>query len=293
MTCIVSLPPARLPNRSVKRAVTQRSNCDLTLVIPAYNEAQRLPRTLSAVRQTLASWQLNFEVIVVDDGSADGTATLPAQFGGAFRTLRLARNQGKGAAVRAGMLRAAGEVIAFTDADLPFDLGALRLAYELVCDGRADVVCGGRDLPESRSNVSRSYWRRLASRAFRTAVSQVVPLKVCDTQCGLKVFSREAAQRVFSCQHIDGLAFDVEVLFLAERLGLSCVRIPVVQLNENASTISLRRHAVPMLIDLFRIRWLHRNRFDNLTVDPILRRGWMAAAPSFLSVPANVEHRAA
>src|SRR5262249_39813355 len=161
------------------------------------------------VRQTLSSWQLNFEVIVVDDGSADKTASLPAQYGPRFRTLRLPRNQGKGAAVKAGMLRGSGEVIAFTDADLPFDLEALRQAYELIYDRRADVVCGARDLLESQANVSRSILRRLASWAFRAAVWQLVPLDVRDTQCGLKVFSREAVERIFPRQQVDGLCFDV------------------------------------------------------------------------------------
>jgi glycosyltransferase involved in cell wall biosynthesis len=227
---------------------------DLTLVIPAFNEARRLPSTLATVKDTLAGWRLNYEVIVVDDGSRDSTAELPAHFGRRFCVLRMPQNRGKGAAVRAGMFRATGAVAAFTDADLPFDLAALRSAYQLVRSGSADVVCGARDLAESSALVVRSAWRQCASWVFRAAVRRLLTLHVTDTQCGLKVFSRRAIESIFPRQRIDGLAFDVEVLYLAERLGLSCARIPVVQRNEYASTISLRRHALPMFLELLRIR---------------------------------------
>jgi len=250
-----ALIAARQPLATTDRAVCRCPDHDLTLVIPAFNEAQRLPQTLAVLKETLTTWRLDYRVVVVDDGSSDGTARLPARYGSRFRAQRLPRHRGKGAAVRAGMLQATGAVAAFTDADLPFDLSALRHGYQLICEQTADVVCGARDLVGSGSKVSRSLWRHCASWAFRSAVQRLLALQITDTQCGLKVFSRRAIDSIFPRQQVDGLAFDVEVLYLAERLGLTCARIPVLQLNEYASTISLRRQALPIFIELLRIRW--------------------------------------
>jgi dolichyl-phosphate beta-glucosyltransferase len=250
-----SLISTRWTRAAADRNVCRGPDHDLTLIIPAFNEAQRLPHTLAAVKDALTTWRIDFRVIVVDDGSVDGTAELPAQYGSHFRALRLRRHRGKGAAVRAGMLQATGAVAAFTDADLPFDLDALRHAYELIRKELADVVCGARDLAGSGTKVSRSLWRHCASWTFRGAVRRLLALKVTDTQCGLKAFSRRAVESIFPRQQVEGLAFDVEVLYLAEQLGLGCVRIPVLQLTEHATTISLRRQALPMLMELVQIRW--------------------------------------
>jgi len=261
---IGSLVSPRRMLAAASRSASRSPDHDLTLIIPALNEERRLPRTLAAVQEALSTWRIDFRVIVVDDGSVDRTAELPAQYGHRFRAVRLPRNRGKGAAVRAGMLQATGAVAAFTDADLPFDLSALRRGYELIRRDEADVVCGARDLAESRTNVSRSLWRHCASWAFRSAVRGLLALQVSDTQCGLKIFSRRAVEAIFPRQQVDGLAFDVEVLYLAERLGLTCTRIPVLQLNEYASTVLLRRQALPMLMEVLRIRWRGFSASDDL-----------------------------
>ena len=120
------------------------------------------------------------------------------------------------------------------------------------------MVCGARDLTESASQVKRGVWRRVASWVFRATVRRLLALPVTDTQCGLKAFSQRAAQEIFSRSTIDGFAFDVELLFIASQLGFTCERIPVVQLNEYASTISLRRHAWPMLQEVLGICQRHR-----------------------------------
>ena len=117
---------------------------DLTLVIPAYNEEIRLPRTLSQLRDYLDQWGVNYRVVVVDDGSRDGTSGVATSFGPRFSTLTLAQNRGKGAAVRAGMLSAAGRIAAFTDADLPYALESLRAGYELIRGGHCQVAFGAR-----------------------------------------------------------------------------------------------------------------------------------------------------
>jgi dolichyl-phosphate beta-glucosyltransferase len=243
------------------------SDHELTVVIPAYNEKDRLPQTLDTLRDYLNDWGLNYRVVVADDGSRDGTATVAATFGPRFSTISLPRNQGKGAAVRAGVLSATGRVIAFTDADLPYALESLRAGYERVSSGNCRVAFGARDLKESGLRVRRRVLRRMASSIFGLLVKTFISRRITDTQAGLKVFDRDAAREIFSRTTIDGFAFDVEVAHLTERLGLSYRRIPVVLINERSSTLSLRRHTLPMLVDIFRIRFRALRGTYDLTRD--------------------------
>ena len=162
---------------------------------------------------------------------------------------------GKGRAVRTAMLRATGRVLAFTDADLPFDLTALQQGYELICRDECQVVFGARDMKQSQTLAHRRMARRLATFAFREVVKRLVSREVTDTQCGMKVFSRRAALEIFARTMIDGFAFDAEVVLLAHRLGLPFQRVPVRLVHEFASSLSLHRNAIPMLCDVFRL-WL-------------------------------------
>lgn len=226
---------------------------ELTIVVPAFNEEQRLPATLDGLAAYLDGWGIDYRVLVVDDGSRDGTAHLTQRCGARFSTISQS-NAGKGAAVRNGMLRATGRVVAFTDADLPYDLEGVRLAYDAITAGRCDVVFGARDLKESTVLAPRRFLRTIAHRVFRSIVRQLVSRQVTDTQCGLKIFSRSAAAAIFSRTTIDGFAFDAEVVFLTHRLSLPFVRIPVTLINEYSSTISLTRHALPMLMDVVKMK---------------------------------------
>jgi dolichyl-phosphate beta-glucosyltransferase len=232
---------------------------DLTIVIPALNEEKRLPWTLNELDAFLKNWQIRSRVLVVDDGSSDGTAGLTDGFGPHFSTMRLPRQRGKGNAVRTAMLRATGRVVAFTDADLPFDLGALRAGFEWIRSGQCQVVFGARDIEQSANIAPRRLARRLATYMFREIVSRLVSREVTDTQCGLKLFSRRAALELFSRTRIDGFAFDAEVVLLTHLLELPFRRIPVTLVNEYGSTISLRRHAMPMLAEVVRT-WLRARR---------------------------------
>jgi dolichyl-phosphate beta-glucosyltransferase len=232
---------------------------DLTIVIPALNEEQRLPWTLNELAALLKDWPVNSRVVVVDDGSSDGTAGLTDGFGPHFSTIRLPQQQGKGNAVRTAMLRVTGRVLAFTDADLPFDLGALWTGFEWIRSGQCQVVFGARDIEQSANIAPRRLARRIATCMFREVVSRLVSREVTDTQCGLKLFSRRAALELFSRTTIDGFAFDAEVVLLTHLLKLPFRRIPVTLVNEYGSTISLRRHALPMLLEVLRT-WLRARR---------------------------------
>lgn len=227
---------------------------ELTVVIPAFNEERRLPKALAVLTRFLDASLLNYRVIVADDGSTDQTPTLTQGMGWRFSTVSLPENRGKGCAVRNAMLAATGEVVAFTDADLPFDLRALVEGYQWIAERRCEVAFGTRHAAESDSQVSRRLLRTLATHAFQFLVRSVVSRDVSDSQCGLKVFSRRAAVEVFSRAEVDGFAFDTEVVMLASRLGLTHACLPVTLVNDQASTVSVWRHSLPMALDVIRAR---------------------------------------
>ncbi len=238
---------------------SQQADHDFSLVIPAYNEESRLPWTLAELRRFLDAWGIDYRVLVADDGSTDRTAALAEAMGPRFSTVSLPQNRGKGAAVRNAMLRATGEVVAFTDADLPFELESLRQAYDLVCKARCEVVFGARDLAQSTHRARRKLSRTLATWLFREVVKRLVSHEVTDTQCGLKAFSLRAAREIFSRLTLDGFSFDAEVVFLTQRLGLTFQRIPVNLVREYGSTLSLRRHTIQMLRDIVGLWWRNRH----------------------------------
>jgi len=249
--------PARPHFKIASRPTTERgpfgADHDLTVIVPAFNEEERLPATLEGLADYLNRWGIDYRVLVIDDGSRDATARLASDFGSRFTTVSQT-NSGKGAAVRNGMLRATGRVVAFTDADLPYDLDSLRIAFEMISSQTCDVVFGARDLKESTVRAPRRIMRTIAHWVFSRIVQHLVSRQVTDTQCGLKIFSRAAAREIFSRTTIDGFAFDAEVVYLTHRLALPFRRVPVTLINEYSSTISLTRHALPMLMDVFRLR---------------------------------------
>ena len=246
---------------------------DLTVIIPAYNEEKRLPWTLAGLTVFLSEWGIDYRILVADDGSTDRTAALTRDLGPRCSTLRMVPQGGKGRAVRTAMLHATGRVLAFTDADLPFKLTALREGYEWIHRGQCDVVFGARDIDGAENVARRRLLRRMATFTFREVVRRMVSHEVTDTQCGLKLFRRRAALEIFARETIDGFAFDAEVVMLAHRLGLPFRRVPVTLVNEFSSTLSLRRNALPMLLDVMRV-WLRD------------RTGGESPAPQFVFVPA-------
>lgn len=247
---------------------------ELTLLVPSFDEERRLPGTLAGIADFLDGWQVDYRVVVVDDGSQDGTAEVSRRFGARFSTLRLGRRRGKGAAVRQGMLAATGRMVAFTDADLPYDLSALRTACQWIKAGVCEAVFGARDMAGATCDARRRISRIVASAAFRQVVKLAVSREVTDTQCGLKVFSRRAARDIFSRTTLDGFAFDAEVVLLCHRLGLCVRRVPVRLVNEYSSTLSLSRHSGRMLRDVL---WLAlRDRLTGRRPPPV--RTWPAFA---------------
>lgn len=228
----------------------------LSIVIPAYQEQQRLGPTLRAIRAWAARTGRSCQVVVVDDGSRDQTAALVRD--GDWRPLDLLllvneTNRGKGFAVRRGMLAAGGEVLLQCDADLSTPIEEFdRLAPML--EAGADIVLGSRDLPDSRLDPPQPRLRRVLAAAFRWLRRQLMLPHIRDTQCGFKLYRRAAAQAVFSRLCEDGWLFDCEALGLAERLGLRMREAGVHWQNHPASRVKPLREALRALPALLRIR---------------------------------------
>ncbi len=224
----------------------------LSLVIPAYNEADRLSTGLSRLLDGLPTDDT--EILVIDDGSTDQTAKVAAEqlaHWPQYSVTSLARNSGKGAAVRAGVVRARGDVIAFVDADMetdPRDLGELVRTLK-----NNDVAVGSRTHESSTVN-DRSSHRAMMTRTFGLVVAQIMHLPMGDTQCGFKAFKGSIAKLLFHGSRVDRYAFDVEVLNLAARLGLRTQEVPVRWTEVDGSHIRPFRDAVQMMADVARTR---------------------------------------
>jgi dolichyl-phosphate beta-glucosyltransferase len=221
----------------------------LSIVLPAYNAAAFLRRSLELLREQRPHWPAS-EVIVVDDGSRDGTAAVAEEFAAEGVVCLKQENTGKGGAVRTGMLAARGEFRIFIDADLPYDLSVVDVMLRYLDLKEFDVVIGSRHVPGAQFDVALSWPRRLASALFTTAVSRIVVGGMVDTQCGIKGFRAAAAERLFRLSVLNGFTFDVELLYLTHKLNLDLKRIPVRQVRNEPSTISLSRQSVKMLLDL-------------------------------------------
>jgi dolichyl-phosphate beta-glucosyltransferase len=229
----------------------------LSLVIPAYNEAHRLPRTLTRVREYLDAQHEDYEVLVVDDGSRDDTVSLAEQAAGLWPQLQvmcLESNTGKGAAVRAGMLRARGEHRAFTDADLSTPIEELPRLRERLENG-CHVAIGSRALSASRIEVHQPGRRELMGRTYNRLLRVLALPGVYDTQCGFKVFTAEAAETCFRPLRTMRFGFDAEVLLRARRRGWIVAEVPVRWAHMEDSRVSPLRDSLQTLLDLFRLRF--------------------------------------
>lgn len=228
---------------------------ELSVVIPAFNEEKRLGRTLLEVDAYCRSRRLVAEIVVVNDGSSDGTGPLARAFAARqpVRVLDNPGNRGKGYSVRHGMQAARGREILFTDADLSAPISEVeKLRAALAQD--ADIAIGSRAHRELiRARQSR--FREMSGRLFNWLVVATLGLRFKDTQCGFKLFRREAAEAILPLQRVEGWGFDPEMLYLARRRGLRVVEVPVLWSHTEGAKIHVLRDGVRMFLDVLRIRW--------------------------------------
>ncbi len=227
-------------------------------MVPAYNEEKRLPPGIHAVLRWVKSRSFEFaEVVVVDDGSTDGTAAYVEQLSRTEPVLRLVRNpgnRGKGYAVRHGVLEARGEWILSTDADLSAPIEEADKLHSAAEREQAAVAIGSRALDRSLIGVHQPALREYAGRFFNLVMRIVMRLPFRDTQCGFKLFRADAAREIFRRQQLDGFGFDVEDLFIARKLGYRTVEVPV-RWNDVKGTKVDTFSGLNAFVDLARVRW--------------------------------------
>lgn len=237
-----------------------RSEIELSIVIPAYNEQARLPRTVLETIGWCTRQRLDFELIISDDGSMDQTLALGRLFEESDMRIHTfaCPHMGKGAAVRFGVLNAKGRYVLFMDADGATPLEEIPKLLDALARGH-DVAIGSRVVQNpGEVEVKTSLHRRLIGRCFAFFVNLFAFGGIADTQCGFKMFRRDAALAIFPRQRTVGFAFDVEILFLARRLSLSVIEVPVNWVAQPGSKVNLVTDSVKMLWDICRIKWIHR-----------------------------------
>ena len=228
---------------------------EISIVIPAFNEAYRLPATLDRVQRYLAQQPMTAEVIVADDGSHDATADVVRQRAAQWPQLRLVsagQNAGKGAAVRLGMAAATGRYRVFSDADLSVPIDDLPALLEALHAG-AGVAIASRALRDSRVELHQPWYRETMGKIFNKLVRIFVLGGVKDTQCGFKAFTAEVADRVFPPLQTAGFGFDVEVLYRAKQAGYRIVEVPTRWINSPQSRVHPVRDSLAMFLELLAI----------------------------------------
>jgi glycosyltransferase involved in cell wall biosynthesis len=230
----------------------------ISIVVPAYNEQARLPETLRRIQEYLASSEWTFwEIIVVDDGSKDETVPIASEFAAAnpnIRVLRNPGNRGKGYSVRHGMAEARGEWRLFTDADLSAPIEELDKLWDATVREGSHVAIGSRALDRSLIGVHQPGMRETAGRVFNAVMRGVIGLRIADTQCGFKLFHGSASLAIFPRQTQERFGFDVEILFIAKKMGFRISEVPVRWNHVEGSKVGMLT-GLHAFTELAQVRW--------------------------------------
>ncbi|MBI4681043.1 MAG: glycosyltransferase family 2 protein [Nitrospirae bacterium] len=228
----------------------------LSIVIPSYNEEAGIRNTLEKITEYLERRYPSYEIIVVCDGCKDNTAKLAeeaARSNHRIRVLDRKTNMGKGFSVRQGCLEAKGDYVIFTDADLSTPIDEIEKLLKWLEEGY-DIAIGSRALKESDIQIHQPWFRETMGKIFNLFVQAIAVRGISDTQCGFKGFKKDTAMEVFQRQTINGFGFDVELLYIARRLGYRIKEVPVRWLNRAESKVNPLIHPMQMLFDLIKIR---------------------------------------
>jgi dolichyl-phosphate beta-glucosyltransferase len=252
-------------NQSFQHWISNQSNGStktfLTVIIPAYNEESRLPLTLMELVTVLSSRKEKFEIIVVDDGSKDTTSSLVqalSKIRSEVRVIRLPKNYGKGHAVRTGALSAQGEYVLFCDADGSTPWSELDSLFNALTVSKAEVAFGSRALLSKNTSIKARSYRKLMGRVFSFFVKRFAALPIEDTQCGFKLFTAKAAKFLFEKVTLDRFAFDVEILYIAQKTGVPFVEVPVNWHHVSGSKVNVIFDSIQMLKDISLLKFKHR-----------------------------------
>lgn len=228
----------------------------LSIVIPAYNEAQRIVPTLRAIDRFLRQSGVPAEILVVDDGSRDDTVSVVESLRGEIPALRILGNpgnRGKGYSIRRGFLESAGRRVLLTDADLSTPIEEIDKLDSAMNRGGFTGAIGSRAVDRSTVELPQGWLRQTMGKTFNQVVRALTGLQFKDTQCGFKLFDRAAFDPVFRAARVDRFSYDVEILMLARRRGIAVVEIPVLWRNSPQSKVGIVKDSARMLWDVFRV----------------------------------------
>jgi dolichyl-phosphate beta-glucosyltransferase len=228
-----------------------------SIILPAYNEQARIAATLDKILAHASEHRWNVEVIVVNDGSSDGTAAIVREYAAKHTVLQLLENpanRGKGYSVRNGILHARGDILLFSDADLSSPIEEADKLFGAIADG-ADIAIGSRWVDPRMQIRKQPLHRRIFGRIFNLALRTILGLHFKDTQCGFKAFTRRSALALFPLQKIDRWGFDPELLYLACRFGFGVDEVPVAWSHREGTRIQPLRDGMRMFGELLKVRW--------------------------------------
>ncbi len=244
----------------------------LSIIIPAYNEAERISQALLAMDKQLDTASYSYEIFVVNDGSTDNTAEIVRNVAKLVRNLKLIdlrENGGKGSAVRQGMLLSSGQIRLFADADNSTSIDQFEKMMPFFKEGY-EVVIGSRAVRGAELDPPESLFRRIAGKGLNLIVQAFLLPGIWDTQCGFKAFTETAAKKIFGPARIGGWGFDVEILSLAKKMGYRIKEMPVRWVDDNRSHVTFSS-GLQFLRDISIIRWrLWRGEYDGITAGPTL-----------------------
>ncbi len=227
---------------------------EISVIIPAYNEENRIEPTVKRVIYYLEHNFDKYEIIVVDDCSTDNTHNIVSKYKkNNVKILRNKKNKGKGYSVKRGILDANYSLVLFSDSDLATPIDELGKFMNYIRE--YDIVIASRNLKDSDLKLKQPLYRQLMGKIFPLLVNLIALRGFKDTQCGFKLFKTNIAKKVVSLQTFDGFSFDVEILFIAKKLGYKIKEAPVVWIDKKGSKVSPIKDSIKMLVDLFKIRY--------------------------------------
>lgn len=229
---------------------------NISVVIPAYNEERRIEPSLKQIISYLSEHFDKYEIIIVDDGSDDKTYEMISRYKNEnVKILKNEINKGKGYSVKKGILNAQYPLVLFSDSDLATPIEELEGFIGYITDHNYDIVIASRNLENSKIKNKQPLYRQIMGKVFPEIVGLILLKGFKDTQCGFKLFRTDVARKIVQLQTVEGFSFDVEILFIADKMGYRIKEAPVVWMDKDGSTVRTFKDGFKMLIDLFRIQF--------------------------------------